>query len=439
MTANQSTPAFVGAGHNHERKATRRSLRDALLTGLAVLLIAPGVSRAGDWPGWRGPTGVGYTQEKDLPLTWNGKTKENVLWKAPLEGIGNSSPIVWGDRLYVTTSAKQSREDEANKVVPEHHVVCLSAAEGKRLWRTAVPQGQHAEGYEIYAVPTPVTDGERVYAWFGSGVIAALDMNGTLVWRKERVGPFTLNPGLCSSPVLFKDTVVLLCDQGGGKGFLQALDKKTGEVKWEQKRKTASYNNTTLVLIQAEGKTQMVILGSRAVEALDPADGKLLWSCAAAGFGASPAYGSGLLYVDSGAEGPGLVVDPTGQGDVTRTHVKWKHAKVQAEYSSPVISGDYVYRTRRPDLLLCWKLSTGEEVFAERLEGISLLASPVATADGRVYFAGAGKSYVIQAGPKLEVLARNDLGGGNTGASPAVANGRIYIRDREFLYCIGKK
>src|SRR5262249_8093219 len=157
-----------------------------------------------------------------------------------------------------------------------------------------------------------------------------------------------LNPGICSSPVLYKDTVILLCDQGGGQGFLQGLDKKTGEVKWEQKRSNGSYNNTTPVLLTVDGKLQLVIAGARAVQGLDPADGKELWSCAAGGFGASPAYGGGLLYVDSGTDGPGLAIDPTGKGDVTKTHVKWRHDKVAADYASPVISGDYVYRARKP-------------------------------------------------------------------------------------------
>jgi outer membrane protein assembly factor BamB len=412
------------------------------LTAFVTLLLTASLGRTADWPGWRGPTGVGYSDEIKLPLTWNAKTGENIVWKVSVSGVGNSSPIVLGGRVYVTTSAKQTREEEAKKLVPAHHIVCLDAADGKQIWRTSIAPGEHQEGYEIYAVPTPCSDGERVYAWFGSGIIVAVDMKGELVWRQERKGPFNLNPGLCSSPILYKDTVILLCDQARELGFLQALDKKTGATKWEQKRKGFSHNNTTPILIDpidGKGKTQMVIAGSRALQALDPADGTALWSCAAVAFGASPAYSRGLLYIDSGTEGPGLVVDPTGAGDVTKTHVKWKHPKVLAEYSSPVISGDYVFRTRRPGLLYCWKLSTGEQMFAERLDGLSILASPIATGDGRVYFAAGAKSYVIQAGPKLEVLATNELAGGNTGASPAVANGRLYIRDRDTLYCIGKK
>ena len=254
---------------------------------LTALFMAPTV-HAADWPGWRGPTGAGYTEEKDLPLTWDGKTGENVVWKIALGGVGNSSPIVWKDRVYVTTSAKQAREDEQKKTVPPHHINCYAVADGKQLWSTDVPPGEHYEGYDIFAVPTPVTDGERVYAWFGSGVVAAVDMDGKLVWRKERAGPFNLNPGLCSSPILYQDAVVLLCDQGRGQGFLQGLDKKTGEVKWEQKRPTVSHNNTTPVLIQVGDKTEMIVAASNAVQGLDPSDGKVLWTCAANGLAGLP-------------------------------------------------------------------------------------------------------------------------------------------------------
>jgi outer membrane protein assembly factor BamB len=415
----------------------RRYLACVASLGCAVFLAA--AARAEDWPGWRGPKGTGHSSEKNLPLTWGGKNDENVLWKIPLGGVGNSSPIVWGGRVLVTTSARQSREEEAKKIVPAHHVACYAAEDGKLLWRTSVPPGQFPEGYEIYAVPTPVTDGARVFAWFGSGVFAALDLKGKLLWRKEYPPPFRLNPGICSSPVLYRDTVLLLLDQGGGAGFLRALDKDTGEVKWEHKRAKVSYSNATPLLIQVAGKDELIIAASNALQGLDPATGRLRWWCTASGFGSSPVYASGLIYSDSGTNGAALAVEPGGEGDVTKTRVKWKLPKVPAAYSSAIIWGDYVYRTHRPGVLTCRRLSTGEEVFSERLEEVSELASPFATPDGRIYFASTSKSYVIQAGPKLEVLATNVLKGGRTGASAAVSNGRIFLRDRQFLYCIGKK
>lgn len=419
------------------------SRKDLLILGfIGVSLSWLSAARAGEhWPGWRGPTGVGAADGKNLPLTWGGKDQENLLWKSPVGGVGNSSPIVWGDRIFITATKKQSNQESDAKIIPEHYVICYQLADGKELWRTLVPPGQLPMGYAIYAVPTPVTDGKLVYCWFGSAVIAAVDFDGKIVWRHERPGPFKLNPGICTSPVLYEDTVILLVDQAGGGAYLQGLDKKTGEVKWEKKRPKASYCNTTPILLTVDGKPQLIVTGANLIEGLNPANGDTIWTCAGSAFGSSPAYGAGLLYIDRGASGPGIAVEVNGSGDVSKTHVKWTVDKVAGEYASPIICGDYVYRTQKPGIVRCWKLSTGEEMFTERLAGVSHLASPIATTDGRVWFLTSGKSYVVKAGPKLEVLATNDLGGGdsNAGASPAVASGRIILRDNSSVYCIGSK
>ena len=410
-----------------------------------ILLVTCVRTDAANWPGWRGPTGCGFTDEKDLPLTWNGKTGENVLWKVSLEGTtGHSSPIVWGDRVFLTTAAKQTREQEEKKEIPAHHLHCYQVSDGRELWSTLIPPGKMTAGYAIYAVPTAVTDGKAVYCWFGSAVLAAVDFNGKKLWRTEREGEFLqnpnlLNPGICSSPILYQDTVILLFDQGRGNGFLQGVDKKTGDVKWEQKRSKMQQNNSTPLLATVNGKPQLIVAGSETLQGLNPANGEPIWWCKSWGFGASPAFGSGLVYADRGGNEPGITVDPTGTGDVTATHVKWKHEKVPGEYSSPLIAGDYVYRISKPPIALCWKLSTGEEIYSERIEGAAPLASPIATADGRVYFVSAEKSFVIKAGPKFEVLATNDLSGSANGSSPAVSGGKLFVRSNEFLYCIGKK
>jgi outer membrane protein assembly factor BamB len=396
---------------------------------------------------------MGYTDEKDLPLRWDGQTKENLLWKAPLGGIGNSSPIVWGDRVFVTISRKQTNKEQDDKIIPEHWVACFQAADGKELWRTSVPPGHYPRGYGIYAVPTPVTDGRQVYCWFSSGVLAALDFEGKILWRNEVAGDVPKHyDGLINSPVLFEDTVIVVVnvDQGGGNGVLQALEKKTGKVKWEKKLAKSGSSNASPLLLPIKGKLQLIVPGgNNTLEGLDPADGKTIWSFKRRMGDLSPVYASGLLFTDCPG-GPGVAIDPTGQGDVTKTHEKWRIDKTPASYAyaSPGICEDYIYRVHKPGILHCWKLSTGELLYAERVEGLTNLASPVATPEGRVYFATSSTSYVIKAGPKLEVLAKNDLGGynGNNGPSPAIANGRIYVRDAApvgaagaFLYCIGKR
>ena len=389
--------------------------------------------------GLRGPTGVGWTDEVDLPLHWDGKNGENVVWKVSLKGTtGHSSPIVWGDKVFITTSDRQTHEQEKNKEVPEHHIECYAVADGKLLWRTLIPPGKELAGHSIYASPTPATDGQRVYAWFGSAVIAAVDYDGKLLWRHERPGPFVLNPGICTSPILYGDTIVLVCDQARNQGFIQGLGKSDGEVKWEQSRKGLDYCNATPILIDVAGKTQLVVAGSKALYGLNPTGGEPIWFCKSWGFGCSPAYGHGLIYADRGGNEPAVCVDPTGMGDVTGTHVKWQVDKVAGDYGSPVISGDSIYRPSNDGVVECRALATGERQFNGRLEGLSKVASPIATADGRIYFVSTGNSYVLKAGPTLEILSSCKLPGGGNGSSPAVANGKIFTRDFDWLFCLGQ-
>jgi outer membrane protein assembly factor BamB len=435
------------------KKIPMKTLLAGFAALIAILLLGSGEStRAGDWPGWRGPTGMGYTDEKDLPLQWDGKTKENLLWKMPLGGIGNSSPIVWADRVFVTVSKKQTNKEQDAKIIPEHWVTCFQASDGKELWRTGVEPGHYPRGYGIYAVPTPVTDGQRVYCWFSSGVMAALDFDGKIVWRSELAGELPKHiDGLINSPLLFEDTVVRVVnvDQSTGNGAVQALEKTTGKLKWEKKLAKSGSANASPVLLSIKGKPQLIVAGNNLLEAINPADGATIWSFRRRMGDLSPVYASGLLFTDCPG-GPGVAIDPTGEGDVTKTHEKWKIDKTPASYAyaSCGICGDYIYRVHKPGILHCWKLSTGELLYTERLNGLTNLASPVSTADDRVYFLTSATSYVIKTGPKLEVLAKNELGGynGNNGPSPAIANGRFYVRDAEpagpngaFLYCIGKK
>ena len=395
---------------------------------------------------------MGYTTEKDLPLRWDGKTKENLLWKVPLDGIGNSSPIVWGERVFVTVSAKQTNKESDAKIIPEHWVSSFQVADGKELWRTSVKPGSYPRGYGIYAVPTPATDGQRVYCWFGSGVMAALDFDGKIVWRIELPGELPKRfDGMINSPILFEDTVIRIvnADQAGGNGAIEALDKATGKLKWEKKLTKSASANASPIVLPIQGKPQLIAAtGNNSLEGLNPADGTTILSVKRHMGVLSPVYASGLLFTDCPG-GPGVAIDPTGKGDLTKTHAKWKIDKTPASYAyaSPGISGDYIYRVHKPGILHCWKLSTGE-LLHRRLEGLTNLASPVSSPEERVYFLSSAISYVIKAGPKPEVLAKNDLGGytGNNGPSPAIANGRIYVRDaapagagQAYLYCIGKK
>jgi len=418
-----------------------------LLAGIA----APGAIHADQWPQFRGPTGLGYTAETNLPITWNGKTGENVLWQSPLVGQGHASPIVWDERVFVTTAFWPPEATEREKVIPEHHVACFRLSDGRRVWDTLVLPGPwlrtdfRSGPGGGYAAPTPATDGKLVFCAFGSAVLAALDFQGRIVWRKELV-PYTFDVTLGSSPVLYEDTLLLFCAMAkAADSCLIAFDKATGAVKWRQSFPDMEFGHSTPVIVPVNGQPQILLLASgmsvkdNALRSVEPATGKVLWWCRGAGDTASPAYGSGVVYFDSGRGGPGFAVDPTGSGDVTPTHVRWRISHVPEGIGSPIILDNYVYRLHGPDTLKCWEVATGKQVYSEPLPGISSTwASPIADAKGRLFFANAGKSYVIQSGPKFHVLAVNDLGDGNH-ASPAAAQDRLFLAGVKSIYCVGSK
>jgi outer membrane protein assembly factor BamB len=294
-----------------------------------------------------------------------------------------------------------------------------------------------------YAAPTPATDGKWIFCVFGSSVIAALDFQGKVVWRKEIV-PSTFDVTVGSSPVLYKDTVILLCAMAqSSDSRVVALDKATGEVKWEQKFPDMGFGHSTPVLVEAGGKTQMLVLASgaqmhdKALRSLDPANGQTLWWCRGSGDAASPAYGSGMVYFDSGRGGAGVAVELQGGGAGPPAPIRWTVPQVPEGIGSPIIVGKHVYRLHVPGVLKCWEVDSGRQVYSERLEGISTTwASPVADPHGRLYYANAGKSYVLEAGPEFRVLAVNDLRDGNH-PSPAVAGGRLFLVGLKNVYCIG--
>jgi len=404
-----------------------------------------------NWPRFRGPTGLGYTEERNLPVTWGGAEKKNVLWEAPLKGQGHASPIVWGELVFVCGVHWPETVRERKKVVPDQHVTCYRSSDGKMLWDTVVPPGPwlrtdfRSGPGGGYAAATPATDGKLLYCAFGSSVLAALDMRGKIVWRKEIV-PYTFDVTLGSSPILYGDTVILFCAMSKKTDSrVVAFEKTSGEVKWETKLVETDFGHSTPVLISVNKKPQMLLLASgmkeneKALKSLDPTNGEILWWCKGEGDAASPAYGCGLVYFDSGRGGPGVALDPTGSGDVSKTHIRWTITQAGQALSSPIIVGKYLYRLHTPYIVKCWDVSTGKQEYSERLKGISTSwASPIADPQGRLYFANAGKSYVIRAGPKFEVLAVNDLGDGNH-PSPAVANGRMFLVGMKNLYCIGIK
>ncbi len=335
--------------------------------------------------------------------------------------------------------------------MPEHHVACYAAADGKLLWDTLVPPGPWLRNDFRsgpgggYAAPTPCTDGKLVYCVFGSAVMAALDFQGKIVWRKDLV-PYTFDVTVGSSPILFGDAVIMLYAMTKPADCcVIAYDKSTGEQKWRTPLPENRFAHSTPTVIHVNGKSQLLILASGmgaaagALQSLDPATGQRIWWCKAAGDVPAPAFGGGLIYCDSGRGSPGFAIDPTGSGDVSATHIKWTVSNVPEALASPIIVGKHVYRLHTPGILKCWELDKGKEIYSKRLEGLSSnWASPIADPAGHIFFANAGKSYVIQAGEEFRVLAVNDLGDGSH-PSPAVAGGRMFLVGQKNVYCIGSR
>lgn len=421
-----------------------------LVVVVGLWWAATGARGAENWPQFRGPTGLGYTTETNLPVSWGGANLENVKWQSPLVGQGHASPIVWNDRLFVATARWPEDVRERAQVIPEQHLLCYSVTDGRLLWDTLVPPGPwRRSDFRSgpgggYACPTPTTDGQRVYCAFGSAVLAAVDFQGRIAWRQELV-PYTFDVTLGSSPILVRNTLILLCAMAQPKDSkVIAFDKGTGAVRWEQPLPHTGFGHSTPLIIDVHGKPQLLVLASgmgaseEALQSLDPQTGQRLWWCRGGGDAASPAYGSGIVYFDSGRGGPGTAVDPTGAGDVSQTHIQWTVSEVPEGIGSPIIVDHRVFRIHSPGILKCWEAATGKLAFAARLEGLfTTWASPIADPQGRIYFATAGKSYVLQAGSQLQVLATNDLGDGNH-ASPAVAHGCLYLVGMKHVYCVGR-
>jgi outer membrane protein assembly factor BamB len=406
-------------------------MRSCLL--FVALVAAP--AYAENWPGWRGPTNDGISTEKNLPIRWS--ATENIRWKAPLIGTGVSTPVVWGDRVFITCSDGRSND--------RLHLLCLDRADGKERWHarffgTALSDGQFAPGG--MAVPTPATDGKHVWALFGTGDLVCVDFDGNPVWVRslaQEYGAFRNRWGMAASPVLIGDLLVLQVDHWG-KSYLLGVDAAKGANRWKTSR-DASVNWASPLAVKVDGKTQIVASGTYAVKGYSAQTGEELWTVQGMQMQCipSPVASGDHVYAVSGRDHFTLAIRLDGaRGDLTKTHITWKAKSGAAYVPSPVVHGGYYYFVEDNGWGQCLKTDTGERVWRERLGGNKYSASPL-VADGKIYFASEdGTVTVIKAGPKFEVLARNDLGEPIV-ASPAVSGGRIFLRGDKHLYCIGER
>ena len=387
------------------------------------------------WPRWRGPSGQGQVADGPYPDRWS--ATQNIIWRVPVAGRGNSSPIVWGDRIFLT-----SAQDGGQRL----SVVCLRRSDGKLLWEVFAPAGASERGHPKngHASATPVTDGRRVYASFGSHGLLAVDFDGKIAWHRP-IGRIANYHGSAGSPTLYKDRLFLYQDHDGseaGGSFVAAFHTETGKLLWQTPR-TATVGWGTPVVIAAGGRDELIVSSQRRVQAYDPATGKELWSVAGNTYEVipTPVVGHGLVYCASGRAGPTMAIRPGGSGDVTATHVAWSVARGSPFVPSPLLVGDELYLVNdMQSIVTAYEAKTGALLFqgrlgTERREGFS--SSPVAV-NGRVFFTNDdGETFVLKAGRTFELSHVNQLGEAVL-ASPALVDGRWYFRTASSLVAIGQ-
>jgi outer membrane protein assembly factor BamB len=408
-------------------------LRFAFITGLAMLLSGHSASQAAEsaWPRWRGPEQNGHTPEKDLPITWSAA---DIAWKVQLPGSGQSSPIIWGDRIFLTSALGRGQE---------RLVICVDRRTGKTLWQQTAWKGEPEKIHAMnsWASASCVTDGQIVVAFFGRGGLHAYTVDGQPLWSHD-LGSFEGPWGTAACPVMVDDLVVQNCD-ADADACLVAFNKQSGKEVWRTKRRDHR-GWSTPILIQADGRRELVLNGHEGVQAYDPATGRELWFCQSFNGRGEPTVtpAGDVLCVVNGLAGDFYAVRPGGNGDVTSTHMAWHTPrKGGRDCPSPIVVGQFVIVCDMSGIATCYDVADGHIYWKERLDG-KFSGSPIA-ADGFVYFLNeAGKTVVIKPGPALEIVAENDLPAGKDEifrASLTPCEGQFFIRSTSVLYCIGKR
>jgi outer membrane protein assembly factor BamB len=424
-----------------------------------TLVLLPTLAAAEEWPGWRGPRGDGSSTETAVPVRWS--QTDNVAWKTPIPGIGHSSPVVHGDRVFVTTCLLKEKQ---------RVLLCLDRRDGRVLWQRVVVTSPLEQKHRLnsYASSTPATDGKHVWTAFlrlrpqtaddppaskprepqrvPKGVVPEMlvtcwTVEGEKVWEKVP-GRFYSPHGFCSPPIRYKDTIILNGDQDA-EAWLVALEKATGAERWRIDRPGRMRSYCAPLLIDAAGKKQMVLSGDLSVASFDPDTGKQHWVVdgPTEQFVASPVFTDGVVFLTAGyPDFHNLGIRPDGSGDVTGTHVLWHEKKLpsrKASYvPSPIAHNGHFFVVSDLGWARCFEARTGKALWMEKL-GEHHSASPV-SANGLLYFpSDEGVTFVLRAGPRFELVARNDLGEACY-ASPAVSGGQIFLRTVRHLYCLGK-
>jgi outer membrane protein assembly factor BamB len=432
------------------------------LIAVVVLVAVSGAATAANWPQWRGPDGSGISNEKNLPAKWT--PTKNIKWKTPIAGRGHSSPVVWGNKIFLTTAiegevvpgAKAVKHMAGDKeflhpdsVGADHKhtfkVMALDRNSGKIRWETVAWEGtpyDNRHRKSSYAASTPATDGKLVYAFFGTEGLYAYDFNGKLAWKAQLGNLGTVGMGTGTSPILFEKLVIVQCDEENGESsFIVALDKQTGKEVWRTPR-IVQVSWATPILVRTAKRAELITSGTEFVVSYDPATGKELWRHKGVESNAipSPVANNEMVFVVAGFPAKiAMAIKLGGSGDLTGTpNVPWTYAKGTAYVPSPILYGDYLYLTTDRGILTCIDVKTGEVKYEGGRIPIpaTFTASPVAF-EGKILMTSEdGDTFIVKAGPNHEIIGTNSIGEA-VYASPAIADGRIFIRGEKNLYCIG--
>jgi outer membrane protein assembly factor BamB len=441
---------------------------------------------AGNWPSWRGPQGDGTTSTaRNLPETWT--TEQNIKWKQEMPAWSGSSPMVWGDRIFLNSPSKEAQAQPdptplattgrkrpspgASRGLAmngpggqEILLICLSRATGKEIWRKQYDQGNDIKMKQNMSSPTPVTDGKLVWVVSGNGMIACFDFNGNEKWKfdmPKHHGKLGIQFGYGSSPLLLDGKLIMQVLQGTTRrelekhepSFVFALNAADGKQVWRVERPTDAQHETpdaytTPTVVESNGKKQIVISGGGYVTGHDPETGKELWR----GGGLNPTDAKNYRVISSPVVRDGMIFVPTrqtpflafkagGNGDITTSHLAWKWTanKGAPDVPTPVSDGERLYMADDQGAITCVNAKTGELIYGPEQTGIGRTSGSPILADGRIYLTSeTAETAVIEAGPKFRLIAKNALDGTYTLSSPAIADNEIFIRTATHLYCISK-
>lgn len=391
---------------------------------------------ADNWPAWRGPTGQGHCAETNLPLKWS--TTENVKWKVAMPAPGNSTPVIWETRIFITQS---------NKECTKRGLMCLDRADGKLLWKHEIDYAAKETGVAPPYYPcaaSPVTDGHHIVVSYGSAGMYCYDFSGKVLWKRDDLGKWSHTYGNASSPVLHGDRAILWCGPDAKQTRLLAVHKKTGVTLWEHREEHGSWS--TPLIVRVDGQDELLLSMPEGLKGFDPTTGKLLWRCDGLTrlvynsplFAPHPSGKGGVGVAMSGYGGAALAVKVGGSGDITNDRL-WHHPRNTQRVGSGVIVGEHLYILEANGVPHCYELLSGQQVWktSPRLGEVSW--SSMVAAAGRLYvLTQDGTTHVLAANPTYQLLASNSLGE-YTNSSLAVSNGELFVRTWEHLWCIREK